>query len=85
MAQIKSNTIRIGLELRGATIGNVVRPTALSPSVSLKSCAWIVVAKTPALVSMDVTLILPRDSGFLPKRGRGGNEKKMRIDRGKEM
>ena len=37
----------------GKTIGMVCRPMARSPSVSLKSCEWMVVAKIPALMQID--------------------------------
>lgn len=37
----------------GNTIGMVFLPIARSPSISLKSCEWMVVANIPALMQMD--------------------------------
>ena len=49
-----SASMRVGRAIVGATIGRVLRPMSLSPSVSLKSCAWIVVKKIPALAQTDM-------------------------------
>ena len=53
-------SISVGLAMVGAMIGRVFRPTIRSPSASLKSCAWIVVAIMPALTNIDVRPILSR-------------------------
>ena len=65
--QSRIDIIRAGLDVSGATIGRVLRPMILSPTISLKSWAWIVVAKIPALMRMDVTLALSRECRCTPE------------------
>ena len=52
-----SASISVGRAKVGATMGKVLRPMSLSPSVSLKSCACIVVRKIPALAQTDMNAI----------------------------
>lgn len=60
---------RAGRAVLGATMGRVCRPTRRSPAVSLKSCAWIVEAKMPALQRIDSMQILSSEVLSLPIGG----------------
>lgn len=59
---------RVGRAKVGATIGRVFRPISRSPTLSLKSCACIVVAKIPALAHTDMQPIQSRLCGSLPRQ-----------------
>lgn len=40
-------------EMLGKAMGNVFRPTSLSPGTSWKSCAWMVVAKMAEMMKIE--------------------------------